>query len=288
MDYTYLNEECQKNSFPLPRVDQIVDASVGHGMLSFLDAFSGYHQIPMHPPDAEKTAFSTLHGLFCYNMMPFGLKNVGATYQRLVTKMFRPLLRKTMEVYIDDMLVKSKESPDHAGHLQEAFELLRAYDMKLNPSKCAFGVSSSRLMRFMVTQRGIEANPAQLKVILESPAPISRKGVQQLSGRLAALGQFISWFIDYLKPFFATLKGANQAGWDEECDEVLKSIKQYLVEPPILANSKADETLFVYLAVSDVSVTVALFKEDENKKQSPVFFASKSLADAETQYSHLE
>ena len=141
MDYTDLNEACPKDSFPLPRIDQIVDVSVGHGMLSFLDAFSGYHQIPMHSLDAEKTTFITPHRLLCYNVIPLGLKNVGATYKRLVTKMFRPLIRKTMEVYIDDMLVKSKECPDHAGHLQEAFELLRVYGMKLNPSKCAFGVS---------------------------------------------------------------------------------------------------------------------------------------------------
>ena len=117
MDYTDLNEACLKDSFPLPRIDQMVDASAGHGMLSFLDAFLGYHQIPMHLPDAEKTTIITPHGLFCYNVMPFGLKNVGATYQRLVTKMFRPLLGKIMEVYIDDMLVKSKERPDHAEHL---------------------------------------------------------------------------------------------------------------------------------------------------------------------------
>ena len=103
-------------------------------MFSFLDAFSIYHQIPMHPPDAKKTAFITPH-LFCYNVMSFGSKNVEATYQRFVTKMFRRLLGKTIEVYIDDMLVKSKEPPDHAEHLQEAFELLRAYGMKLNPSK---------------------------------------------------------------------------------------------------------------------------------------------------------
>ena len=118
VDYTDLNDACPKDSFPLPRVDQIVDASAGHGMLSFLDAFFSYHQIPMYPPDAEKTSFITPHRLFCYNVMPFGLKNVRATYQRLVTKMFRPLLGKTMEVYIDDMLIKSKERPDHATHLQ--------------------------------------------------------------------------------------------------------------------------------------------------------------------------
>ena len=92
--------------------------SAGQGMLSFLDAFLGYHQIPMHLPDAKKLAFITPHELFCYNTILFGLKNVGATYQRLVTKMFRPLLGKTIEVYIDDMLVKSKERSDHAEHLQ--------------------------------------------------------------------------------------------------------------------------------------------------------------------------
>ena len=177
VDYIDLNDTCPKGSFPLPRIDKIVDALAGHGMLSFLDAFSGYHQIPMYLPDVEKTTFITPHRLFCFNVMSFGLKNVGATYQRLVTKMFRPLLGKTMEVYIGDMLVKSKERPDHAAHLQEAFELLRAYGMKLNPSKYAFGVSLGWFLGFMVTQRGIEANPAQLKAILESPTPNSRKGV---------------------------------------------------------------------------------------------------------------
>ena len=186
MDYIDLNEACPKDNFSQPRIDQIVDASVRHGMLSLLDAFSGYHQIPMHLLDAEKTTFITPHGLFCYNVMSFGLKNVGATYQRLVTKMFRSLLGKTMEVYIDDMLVKSKERPDHVGHLQEAFELLRAYGMKLNPSKCAFGVNAGIFLGFMVTRRGIEANPAQLRAILESLAPASRKGVQRLTGWLVA------------------------------------------------------------------------------------------------------
>ena len=177
MDYTDLNEACPKDSFPLPQIDHIVNASAGHGMLSFLNAFSRYHQIPMYLLNAKKTSFITPHGMFFYNVMSFGLKKTGATYQRLVTKMFRPLLGKTIEVYIDDMLVKSKKRPNHVEHLQETFELLRAYSMKLNPSKCAFGVSTSRFLGFIVTQRGIEANPAQLKAILESPTPASRKEV---------------------------------------------------------------------------------------------------------------
>ena len=288
VDYTDLNDACPKDSFPLPRIDQIVDASAGQGMLSFLDAFSGYHQIPMFPPDAEKTAFITPHGLFCYNVMPFGLKNAGATYQRLVTKIFRPLLGKTMEVYIDDMLVKSKERSGHASHLEETFELLRKHCMKLNPLKCAFGVSAGKFLGFMVTQRGIEANPSQIKAILESQAPDSRKSVQQLTGRLAALGRFISRSTDRLKPMFDTLKGGRHTGWNADCDRAFDAIKTYLSKPPTLTSPVNGEALYIYLSVSETAVSAALFKEDEDKKQKPVFYVSKSLLEAETRYSRLE
>ena len=214
-------------------------------MLSFLDAFSGYHQIPMHPPDAEKTSFITPHGLYYYNVMPFGLKNAGATYQRLVTKMFRPLHSNTMEVYIDDMLVKSKQRPDHVDHLQQTFDLLREYGMKLNPLKCAFGVSAGRFLSFMVTQREIKANPAQLKAILQSSAPTSKKGVQQLTIWLVAFWGFISRFINRLKPFFTTLRGASRAEWNEECDQAFVAIKKYLTKPLILMSPETGDMLYL-------------------------------------------
>ena len=193
-----------------------------------------------------------------------------------------------MEVYIDDMLIKSKERPDHATHLQQVFDLLRSYGMKLNPVKCAFGVTASRFLGFMTTQKGIKANPSQLKAILESSAQSSRKEVQRLNGRLASLGRFISRFTDRLKPFFTTLRGASRVGWNEECDQAFIHIKQYLAEPPILASPDIGETLFVYLAVSETTVSAALFKENEDEKQRPVFFVNKSLANIETRYSHLE
>ena len=117
VNYTNLNEACPQDSFPLPRINQIVDAIAGHEILSFLDAFSRYHQIPLHSLDAEKMTFITSHGLYCYDVMPLGLKNVRATYQRLVTMIFWPLLGNTMEAYIDDMFVKSKERLDHTRHL---------------------------------------------------------------------------------------------------------------------------------------------------------------------------
>ena len=150
VDYTDLYEACPKNSFPLPHIDQIFYVPLRHGILLFMDAFYRYNLIPMHPPDTDKTNFITLHRLYCYNVMPFGLKNVGATYQRSVTKIFRLLLGESMEFYIDDMLLKSKKLFDHIKHLQQAFELLRKYNMKLNPLKCVFRVSSAKFVGFMV------------------------------------------------------------------------------------------------------------------------------------------
>ena len=289
VDYTSLKTcVCPKDNFPLPHIDQIIDVSAGDGMLSFLDAYSGYHQIPMYLPDVEKTSFITPRELFCYNVMPFGLKNSEATYQRLVTKMFQPLVGKTMEVYIDDMLVKSKEWLDHITHMQQAFELLKAYGMKLNLTKCAFGVSADRFLGFMMTQRGIDANPTQLQVILESPAPSSRKGIQQLIGQLASLGRFISQFTKFLKPFFPSLRKPtgpdgmkSVIGLSPGSNSTWPSLQFWLVRT--LARH------FSYiLAISEVVVSAALFKENNDKRQNPVFFFSKSLADAETRYSHLK
>ena len=160
--------------------------------------------------------------------------------------------------------------------------------MKLNPLKCAFRVSAGRFLGFMVTQRGIEANPAQLKAILQSPAPSSKKEIQQLTSRLAALKRFISRFTNRLKPFFTTLKGASRAEWNEECDRTFIAIKQYLTEPPILVRPEARDTLYLYLAASDIAISAALFKECGDAKLRLVFFVNKSLTDAETRYTHLE
>jgi nucleotidyltransferase/DNA polymerase involved in DNA repair len=132
-----------------------------------MDAFSGYNQILMHLEDREKTAFITDRGLYCYKVMPFSLKNAGATYQRLMNKIFQAQIGRNMEVYVDDMLVKSAESVGHTHDLHEAFETLKQYEMKLNPAKCAFGVSARKFLGYMVSSRGIEANPEKIQAILE-------------------------------------------------------------------------------------------------------------------------
>ncbi|XP_019053644.1 PREDICTED: uncharacterized protein LOC109114837 [Nelumbo nucifera] len=151
IDFTDLNKACQKDSFPLPRIDHLIDATAGHELLSFMDAFSGYNQIRMDPDDQERMAFITDRDLYCYKVMPFGLKNADATYQRLVNEVFKEQLGRNVEAYVDDMLVKRKKAEHHLLGLCEVFNTLREYKTRLNPIKCAFGVVSGKFMGFMVT-----------------------------------------------------------------------------------------------------------------------------------------
>ena len=152
MDFTDLYKACPKDSFPLPRIDQLVDATSGHALLSFMDAYSGYNQIPMHVPDQEHTSFFMDRGLYCSKVMSFCLKNVGATYNRLVNMMFKEQIGKPMEVYVDDMLIKSKTAADHVAHLSDTFDVLRKYRMKLNPLNCTFGVAFEKFLGFMIEE----------------------------------------------------------------------------------------------------------------------------------------
>ena len=142
-----------------------MDATVGHPWMSFLDAFQGYHQIPLVLDDQEKTAFITPTGNYHYKVMPFGLKNVGSTYQRMINRMLEPQLGKNIEVYIDDIVVKSKLEFKHVNDLENIFEILRKYKLRFNASKCSFGVSSVKFLGYMITHHGIEVNPDQIKAI---------------------------------------------------------------------------------------------------------------------------
>ena len=171
VDFTDLNKACPKDCYPLPRIDQLVDSTAGHKLLSFIDTFSGYNQIRMNEADQEKTSFVTSQGLFCYEVMPFRLKNTRATYQRLVNHMFRSQIGRNVEVYVDDMLVKNLDEGKHLDDLQETFNTLRRYNIKLNPSKCAFRVASGKFLGFMVSHRRIEANLEKIKAILDMKSP---------------------------------------------------------------------------------------------------------------------
>ena len=215
----------------------------------------------MDTDDQEKTSFVIGQGTYCYRIMPFKLKNAEATYQRLVKKMFQKQMGASMEVYIDDMLVKSTTAELHIAHLAEAFHILKEYDMKLNPTKCAFGVSAGKFLGFIVNNRGIEANSDRIRVVLDMSSPSSIKEVQRLTGRIATLSRFVSRASDKCQPFFQILKKAFQ--WDAHCKEAFVVLKTYLSSPPILVSPSEGELLTLYLEVSDFSTSVVLIRDKD-------------------------
>ncbi|XP_059670865.1 uncharacterized protein LOC132316401 [Cornus florida] len=220
-------------------------------------------------------------------VMPFGLKNAGATYQRLVNKIFDNLLGKTVEAYINDMVVKSVKKEDHLKHLQEVFNTLKKYNMKLNPSKCFFAVLSGQFLGHIVNKRGIEVSPAQAKALFQNQELKNRREVQVLTGRIAALSRFISRLSDKCKPFFDAIRSKNKDIWGPQQQEALSRLKGYMAKPPILSAPKPGEVLIMYLAVSNTSTSASLIRK-EGKRQYPVFYTSKTMTDVETRYSKAE
>ena len=192
-----------------------------------------------------------------------------------------------MEVYVDDMLVKSKVASDHVAYLANMFWILWTYRMKLNPLKCAFGVASGNFLGFMVNQRGIVANPEKLQALLDMCSPSKTQEVQSLIGRVVALNRFISKATDKCLPFFESLKGNKRFLWDDKCEQAFKTLKEYLGKPSLLEKLVEGELLFLYLAVFEYAILGALIGEEE-KVQWPVYYISKRLINAENRYPEME
>ena len=217
--------------------------------------------------------------------MPFRLKNAEATYQRLVNQMFNKQIGRNVQVYVDDMLVKSKEEESHLDELKKTFDTFKQYSMKLNPTKCAFGVSTGKFLGFIVSQRGIKPNPKKVKAILEMSLPKTVKEVQSLIRRIAALNRFVSRVTDKCLPFFKTLKQAFV--WTDECEAAFQEVKRYLSNPPLLSPSKEGEDLFLYLVVSMIAVSATLIREKQ-RVQCSVYYISQAFQGAKTKYPRME
>ncbi|PKI51758.1 hypothetical protein CRG98_027806, partial [Punica granatum] len=201
IDYRDLNKASPKDNFPLPHIDVLVDNTARHTQFSFMDGFFGYNQIQMTEEDKIKMTFITMWGTFCYKVMPFGLKNAGATYQRAMVTLFHDMMHKEIEVYVDDMIEKSKEGEDHLVNLKRLFDRLRKYKFRLNQAKCTFGVKSGKLLGFIVSEKGIEVDPVKVKVIMELPPPSTvREAAIDLKGKELKV------FGDSMLTIFQTLK----------------------------------------------------------------------------------
>jgi hypothetical protein len=232
----------------------LVDNIAKFNVFSFMDGFSGYNQIRMAPEDMEKTTFITPWGTFCYRVMPFGLKNAGATYQRAMTTLFHDMMHKEIEVYVDDMIAKSQTEENHVEDLLKLFLRLRKYRLRLNPNKCTFGVRSGKLLGFIVSQKGIEVDPDKVKAIQEMPAPKTKKQVRGFLGRLNYISRFISHMTATCEPIFKLLKKDQSCVWTDDFQRAFDSIKEYLLEPHILMPPVEGRPLIMYLTMLDDSM----------------------------------
>jgi ribonuclease HI len=267
--------------YPLPRIDQIVDSTAGCETLSFLDAYSGYHQIKMKESDQLATT------------MPFGLRNAGATYQRCMNHVFGEHIGRTIEAYVDDIVVKTKKASDLLSDLETTFKCLRAKGVKLNPEKCVLGVPRGMLLGFIVSERGIEANPEKITTITNMGPIRDLKGVQRVMGCLAALSRFISRLGEKGLPLYRLLRKTERFTWTPEAEEALGNLKALLTNAPILVPPAAGEALLIYIAATTqvVSAAVVVERREEGHAlliQRPVYFISEVLSETKVRYSQIQ
>ncbi|XP_057760122.1 uncharacterized protein LOC130980459 [Arachis stenosperma] len=219
--------------------------------------------------------------------MPFGLKNAGATYQRLMDKVFHHQIGRNIEIYVDDMVAKTMKEKSHCEDLSEIFRQIRAYNMRLNPEKYAFGVKGGKFLGFMLTSRGIEANPEKCSAVLNMASPKTIKEVQQLAGRIAALSRFIPAASNRAYHLFQTISKNKKFHWTEEGEKAFSELKAILSAPPVLQRPEIGKPLYLYLSVSNYSISSALVLET-GKIQRLVYFISRVMQPTEQRYPKIE
>jgi hypothetical protein len=250
--------------------------------------------------DRKHTAFLIVDGLYCYVVMPYGLKNALPTFVRAMSKTFGDLIRDKVEIYVDDIVVKTRRGSTLVEDLTLVFDKLRATPTKLNPDKCVFGVSTGKLLAFLVSHRGIEANPKKIREIEAMRPPARIKDVQKLMGSLAALRRFISRLAERALPFFKLLRKSGPFSWTEEAEQAFQELKQHLVSLPVLVAPDPGEPLYLYIAAAIEVVSMVLVvervvqegQEPEDPRpatgvrtvQRPVYYVSEVLHEAKTGY----
>ena len=291
IDFRNLNTATPKDEYAMPVAEMLVDSAAGFQYLSMLDGYAGYNQIFIAEEDVPKTAFRCPGALGTYEwvVMPFGLKNAGATYQRVMNSMFHDFIEDFMQVYIDDIVVKSNSESTHLYHLRRSFERMRQYGLKMNPLKCAFCVQAGDFLGFVVHKKGIEVNHTKTKAIMDVAPPSNKKELQSLLGKINFLRRFISNLSGKTKVFSPLLRLKNEEFiWHKEHQEAFDRIKAYLVEPPVLVPPVWNKPMRLYIAASDSTIGSMLVQENVNGVERPIYYLSRMLNDAETRYSDIE
>jgi ribonuclease HI len=291
VDFRDLNRATPKDEYPMPVAEILINAAAGHKILSFMDGNAGYNQIFMAPEDIHKTAFRVpgAVGLFEYVVMTFGLKNAGATYQRAMNHIFHDLIGNLVEIYIDDVVVKSASVEGHLDDLRQVLERTRKFGLRMNPKKCTFGVTAGQFLGFLVHERGIEIGLKSQEAVRTMVPPTNKKELQQLIGKINFVRRFISNLSGRIEPFMelVKIKTNEEFRWGAEQQRAFEEIKDYLSRPPVLVPPQQDRPFYIYLSVGDTSIASVVVQLYDGKERV-VFYLSRRMLDAETRYSDME
>ncbi|WKA03595.1 hypothetical protein VitviT2T_021695 [Vitis vinifera] len=249
VDFQDLNKASLKDDFPLPHIDMLVDNTAGHSMLSFMDGFFGYSKILMALEDMEKMSFITEW---------------------------------------DDMIVKSRDRSDHLAALERFFERIKQFRLRLNHKKYTFGVTSEKLLGYIINERGIEVDPDKIRAILNMPAPRTEREIRDFLGRLQYINRFIVKLTNICEPIFQLLRKSQPTVWNDQCQHAFERIREFLLSPPVLVPPTPGRPLLLYLSVSDIALGCMLAQLDDSCKKRAIYYLSKRMLNYETRYVMIE
>lgn len=287
VDFRRLNQLTIKDSYPIPRIDETIDALGGSRYFTTLDLASGYWQIPMAKNDREKTAFCANHKLYQFRVMPFGLTNAPSTFQRLMDTLLKGMTWKQCLVYLDDVIIFANSFETHLERLNTILATFRAAKLKLKPSKCEFAMAQVCYLGFLITRDGLRPDTNKTRAIAELSAPGSKDEVKRFLGMLSYYRRFINRFSSIASCLFEQTKTQTPFTWSEEHQKAFDSLKQQLVQAPVLAYPEFDKEFEIYTDASGVGIGGVLVQR-KNDRLHPIAFASRQLNRHERNYSTSE
>jgi hypothetical protein len=287
MDFHDLNHACPKDNFLMPFIDQIIDDCAGHEALSFMDGFSGYNQIQIHPADQYQTAFTTPWGTFAYRIMPFVLKNAGATFQWAIKYIFHDLAHIIL-AYLDDLTARSKKRTQHLDDSRIIFQLCHQYNICLNPLKCVFYVTAGCLLGFIISQSGITVDPLKVQAITEIPPPRNLHQLQSFQGKANFLRRFVPDYAIHAHGFLCLLCHDIPFNWDDHAQESFDDLKMALSNAPSISAPDYNRDYIFYVSASAVSVVGVIVQLGDDNHEHVIYYVSKNLSGLPLKYKHKE
>ena len=289
IDFRQLNKVTKHDRYPLPRIDDLLD-QLGHSRyFTSLDLASGYWQIPLHKEDKHKTTFRRQHGLYHFKRMPFGLSDAGSTFQRMANNIFQDLIfQGVVLVYLDDILIHTDSWPKHIQILREVLLRVQKYNLQLQFKKCKWGATTLRFLRFMISEKGIQLDPAKTRVVAEYPKPSNIKSLQSFLGLVNFSLRFVPHLATITNPLRKLLKKDQPYQWTEECEKSFQTIKQLITSAATLAFPDFSKIFRLQTDASNVGIGAVLLQQDDSDSWRPIAYISRALTKSEQNYSTTE